>query len=133
MKTEKELTMHELNVLTAEKVMGWRREHKLGRVKNIADWFYVVPDAELHDERVVIPDNSYTRIKDWSPTTDAGQALAVLERCVILTDVQIRRDDDSSTYLVSSPSYSVRLVNGIATELPLAICRFAAKLFGGEK
>ena len=74
--------------------------------------------------------------KAFSPTTDPAAAMLVLERCVEKNDLYdaIVVSFNNNQWIVSSfcnEANEIKEQEGVAETLPLAICLFAKKLFGG--
>lgn len=116
--TTKEL--HELDAWIAEHVMGWKQVKFINCVEGTFAISEVYGVAK-HKRR--------NELEPFNPTTDPASAMMVIEKCGLRlsgTTIKIRLLCGNLSWIVSS---TVCDACGNAESLPLAITKFARKLY----
>jgi hypothetical protein len=125
-----ELSLHKLNLLVAETVMGWKRV-PLAMLKH-GKMFSIHASGGL--DPVYFRDHE-SALSWFRPTTDAAQAMGVLERCAEKCSRPMKSGGSISDVIaisVGCERWSVGFHPPMlesAETLPLAICKFAVRIF----
>jgi hypothetical protein len=122
--TEKELC--ELDAYCAEFVMGWRI-HTSGRGSIIATEDFNGPNER---ERIIDARHPWDSV-DWSPSTDAADAMQVLKACLSERGPIEICENANKTFTVMITE-SAPVVVGHGANLEIALANFARYLFSKE-
>lgn len=123
---KKELTNSQLNILTAERVMGWKRMRYPPVTPLCAGEFRV---HQWKDGTMQVECLERRRAREWRPTDNAAQALQVFEKCVARLGLAVFFR--GSVWCVRPLAFWYK-ENGVGETFELALCRFAVKLFAKE-